>query len=366
MAKSSAATYAQSGVSFDRKETFLGALLRWVTKTESFPAAGQRPLLPNGYYASVLDIGLPVAIALTTDGVGSKILIAEEAGDYSSLGFDVVGMNVNDLLCVGALPTALVDYIAMQAPPAAVGEALGKSLYLAAKQAGISIPGGELAQLPDMICGLEPGQGLDLAAAAIGTVEKQHASNGQGIVPGDVLIGIASNGVHSNGYTLVREICFKRRKFKVDLHVPEFGGTLGAELLRPTAIYVPQFRALAAAGLRPRAAMHITGGGYLNLLRAATKDITFVIDAPPAIPPVFAFLQREGKVTDEEMHRVFNLGVGMVVVVPAGNADATLKLLNKRGAPKASVIGRVEKGRGKSVRFPCRKLIGRGMEFTRE
>ncbi|MSR46160.1 MAG: phosphoribosylformylglycinamidine cyclo-ligase [Planctomycetes bacterium] len=372
MAKSSAAaTYEQSGVSFDRKETFLGALLSWVKRTERFPAAGQRPLIPNGYYASVLDVGLPIGIALTTDGVGSKILVAEAAGDFSGLGIDLIAMNVNDLLCVGALPTALVDYIAMEAPPASVGAALGKSLFEGAKQAGISIPGGELAQLPDMIRGHNAGQGFDLAAAAIGTVAREHVSNGQGIQPGDVLIGIESNGVHSNGFTLVREICFKRRKLKVDRIVPEFGRTLGAELLLPTTIYVPQFRALAAAGLRPRAAMHITGGGYLNLLRAATPDISFVIDTPPAITPVFTFLQQQGGVTDEEMHRVFNLGIGMVLVVEAAKVDATLATLKKRSWKKASAIGRVEAGggkggRGKCVRFPGRGLIGRGITFTRE
>jgi phosphoribosylformylglycinamidine cyclo-ligase len=363
MGKSSAATYEQSGVSFDRKETFLGELLRWVKRTEKLPAASQRPLLPNGYYASVLDLGFPVGIAFTTDGVGSKILVAEQAGDFSGIGIDCVAMNVNDLLCVGALPVALVDYIAMQAPPPSVGAQIGKSLYEGAKQAGISIPGGELAQLPDMIRGLKPGEGIDLAAAAIGTVAKEHLSNGQGIEPGDVLVGIASNGVHSNGFTLVREICFKRARLSTEERVPELGATVGEALLAPTAIYVPQFRRLAELGLRPRASMHITGGGYLNLLRAATRDVSFVIDTPPAIPPLFSWLQRLGAVTDEEMHRVFNLGVGMVLVVAPAKLGATLAALGKRGWPKATVIGRVERARGKSVRFPTRGLVGEGMAF---
>jgi len=365
MGKSTAATYEQSGVSFDRKERFLGAMLRWIRRTETIPGAGRRPLIPNGYYASVLDVGLPVGIALTTDGVGSKILVAEAAGDYSGIGIDCVAMNVNDLLCVGALPVALVDYVAMQAPPASVGEQLGRSLYEGAKQAGIAIPGGELAQLPDMIRGLRPGEGLDLAAAAIGTVAKKRVSNGQGIRPGDVLVGIAASGAHSNGYTLVRSICFERARLDVHQHVAELGTTLGAALLEPTAIYVPQFRRLAEKGLRPRAAMHITGGGYLNLLRAATDDVRFVIDAPPPVPPLFAFLQRLGKVSDEEMHRVFNLGVGMVLVVEPRKADVTLAALRRRGWPRAAVIGRVERGRGRSVSFPTRRLIGAGGAFRR-
>jgi phosphoribosylformylglycinamidine cyclo-ligase len=365
MGKTSAATYEQSGVSFDRKESFLGAMLRWIRKTESIPAAGQRPLIPNGYYASVLDVGLPVGIALTTDGVGSKILVAEAAGDFSGIGIDCVAMNVNDLLCVGALPVALVDYIAMQAPPASVGEQIGRSLYEGAKQAGISIPGGELAQLPEMVRGLKPGEGFDLAASAIGTVAKEHVSNGQGIEPGDVLIGIASNGVHSNGFTLVRDICFKRAKLDVHDEVAELGTTLGEALLEPTVIYVPQFRRLAERDLRPRASMHVTGGGYLNLLRAASDDVRFVIDSPPPIPPLFGFLQRLGKVTDEEMHRVFNLGVGMVLVVAKEKADATLAALKKPGWAKAAVIGRVDRAKGRSVHFPTRGLLGEGMAFRR-
>jgi phosphoribosylformylglycinamidine cyclo-ligase len=365
MGKPTAATYEQSGVSFERKETFLGAMLRWIRKTESIPPSGQRPLIPNGYYASVLDVGLPVGIALTTDGVGSKILVAEAARDFSSIGIDCVAMNVNDLLCVGALPVALVDYIAMQRPPASVGEQIGKSLYEGARLAGISIPGGELAQLPDMIRGLRAGEGLDLAASAIGTVAKEHVSNGQGIEPGDVLIGIASNGVHSNGFTLVRSICFERAKLDVADHVPELGTTLGAALLAPTHIYVPQFRLLAEMDLRPRASMHVTGGGYLNLLRAATDGIAFVIDQPPEISPIFSYLQRLGDVTDEEMHRVFNLGIGMVLVVEARKADATLAALKRRGWPRATVIGRVERGSGRTVRFPTRGLVGEGGEFRR-
>ncbi len=363
MGKTTAATYERSGVSFDRKESFLGAMLRWIRRTEAIPAAGQRPLIPNGYYASVLDVGLPIGIALTTDGVGSKILVAEAAGDFSGIGIDCVAMNVNDLLCVGALPVALVDYVAMQAPPASVGEQLGRSLYEGARQAGISIPGGELAQLPDMIRGLKPGEGLDLAASAIGTVAKEHVSNGQGIEPGDLLIGIESSGVHSNGFSLVRSVCFRRAKLDVSLHVAEFGATLGAELLKPTVIYVPQFRRLAERGLRPRASMHITGGGYLNLLRAATDDVRFVIDQPPPIPPVFPFLQKLGKITDEEMHRVFNLGIGMVLVVAARKADATLAALKKSGWPKASLIGRVERAKGRTVRFPTRGLVGERSSF---
>jgi phosphoribosylformylglycinamidine cyclo-ligase len=366
MARTSAATYEQSGVSFDRKESFLGAMLRWIRRTESIPPAGRRPLIPNGYYASVLDVGLPIGIALTTDGVGSKILVAEAAGDFSGIGIDCVAMNVNDLLCVGALPVALVDYVAMQAPPASVGEQIGRSLYEGAKQAGISIPGGELAQLPDMIRGLKPGQGFDLAASAIGTVEKEHASNGQGLRPGDVLIGIASTGVHSNGFTLVRNVCFKRARMDVHRHVPELGTTLGAALLEPTAIYVPQFRLLVERGLRPRAAMHVTGGGYLNLLRAATDDIRFVIDEPPPIPPIFELLQRIGRVTDAEMHRVFNLGIGMVLVVEPAKSDATLAALKRRGWPKAFPIGRIERASGRSLRFPTRGLHSDGGEFRRE
>lgn len=359
------ASYERAGVSLEKADTFLEAMLRWVRRTEDIPGSAARMMVPNGYYASVLDCGLDVAVAMSTDGVGTKILVAEMAGDFSSVGIDCIAMNVNDLICVGASPIAMIDYLAIQDPPPEVGDQIGKSLYEGARLAGISIPGGELAQLPEMIRGIEENQGVDLAGAAFGLVNKADVDYGQRLRPGDVLLGIASNGVHSNGFTLVRDLCFRQAGLKVTDTVAELGHTVGEELLRPTAIYVPHLRLLRERGLAPRAALHITGGGFLNLLRVATDNVTFVVDQPPAMPPVFQWLQQLGNVSAAEMHRVFNMGVGMVLVVAPEHESATLEALADVAEPRLDAwrIGHVEAGNGRAVHLPRRGLIGRGSTF---
>jgi phosphoribosylformylglycinamidine cyclo-ligase len=364
MSQSEPASYASAGVSFKKAESFLGALLPWVRKTESIPTGTYRTLVPNGYYASVIDVGLPVALALATDGVGSKILVAELAGDYRGVGIDCIAMNINDLICVGAKPLAMLDYLAIEDPPAEVGDQLGQGLYEGAKLAGIAIPGGELAQLPEMIRGLKPQQGVDLAGAAIGIVAKDEISDGQGIEPGDVLIGIASAGLHSNGFTLVRDVLLKRAQLGLRDTIPELGCTLAEELLRPTAIYVPEIDLLRAAGRLPKAMMHITGGGFLNLLRASSSDVRYVIDRLPAPAPIFALIAELGKVPPEEMHRVFNMGVGMVLVASPDAAGDLLATLGK-GRYAAFELGHVEAGEGKTVTLPSLGLLGRGEAFER-
>ena len=366
MDRKDAASYAAAGVSLEKADSFLEAMLRWVRRTEEIPGAGLRPLIPNGYYASVLDCGLDVALAFTTDGVGSKILVAEMANDYTGIGIDCIAMNVNDLVCVGAKPLAMVDYLAIQDPPVDVGDQIGKGLYEGALQAGISIPGGELAQLPEMISGLREGEGVDLAGAAIGLVERSRVSNGQGIEVGDVLIGMLSNGVHSNGFTLARNVLFDRGGLRIDERVPELGTTVGAELLRPTAIYVKAFDVLREAGLHPRAAMHITGGGFLNLLRASSRGLRFVVDQLPPAPPIFALIDRLGEVGDEEMYRVFNMGIGMVLVVSPDQVDATLAALAGAPTPQSMIVGRVEAGEGLSVELPTVGLRSQGDRLVRD
>ncbi len=357
------ATYSQSGVDLAKADSFLGAMLGWIGKTES-PGGRHRSLIPNGYYASVLDLGMEQALALATDGVGSKILVAEMAGDYSGVGIDCIAMNVNDLICVGADPVAMVDYLAIQDPPVEVGEQLGRSLYEGAKEAGISIPGGELAQLPEMIRGLRDGEGIDLAGAAFGLVRPEAISEGKGLVDGDVLLGVASNGVHSNGFTLVRNVVFDRQGMKPTDKLPELGDrTIGEELLRPTALYVSMARVLHEESLFPKALLHITGGGFLNLLRVASDNIQFVIETPPDLPPIFRLLQEWGSVSDEEMHRVFNLGVGMVLAVAPDRAAATQQAIEEHGKHQVFPLGKITAAEGKSVLLPTRGLVGRGETF---
>ncbi len=363
MNKPDGASYAKAGVSLEKADSFLGALLTWVRKTEELPGLKARSLIPNGYYATVLDVGLKECIAFSTDGVGSKILVAEAARDYSGIGIDCIAMNVNDILCVGARPVSMVDYLAIQDPPNEVGLELGKSLYEGCRIAGISIPGGELAQLPEMIRGVRPNEGIDLAGAAIGLVNREEISDGQGLLPGDVLIGIESNGLHSNGFTLARKVLLERARLRVDQHIAELGCTLGKEMLRPTHIYVPELGHLRAKGLRPKAMLHITGGGLLNLLRVSSDNIAFVIDTPPMIAPIFQLIQKLGEVSDAEMHRVFNMGVGMVLVLAPDKTDATLRALAEVPGPKAFPLGHLAESQGRVVRIPGRRLASKDTQF---
>ena len=281
---SSSVSYKQAGVDVAEADLGLRNIVRHITAT--WPAAGLGAVqLPIGYFANVIDIGGGMGLAITTDGVGSKMIVAEMMDRYGTIGIDCVAMNVNDLLCVGARPLSLVDYIAAERVDAAVLDQIAAGLAEGARQARISISGGEIAQLPDMV------RGLDLCGTAVGLVPLDRILVGRDIVPGDRIIGIASNGVHSNGFSLVRRALFKEAGLSVHRVFAELGGELGDELLRPTHIYVPEILDLLAAVTTVKALVHITGDGLLNLPRVAA-EIGFVLDALPPPPPIFLTMMR--------------------------------------------------------------------------
>jgi phosphoribosylformylglycinamidine cyclo-ligase len=322
------ATYAAAGVR--ESGEVLGGLLGWVNRTLAFRHGIGAPRVDLGHYASVLDIGREMGLAISTDGVGSKILIAEAVGRYDTIGIDCVAMNVNDVLCVGAEPLAMVDYIAVQVARPDVLEAIGRGLHEGARRAQITIPGGELAQLPEIIAGHGADTGVDLTGTAVGLVPLDRLILGREIRPGDVLLGLASSGIHSNGLTLARRVFLEMAGWAVGRHVPEFGRTLGDELLEPTRIYVPEVMAMLRAGLPIRALAHITSGGFLNLARLEAP-VGYEIDTLPPTPPVFTLLQRLGEVADEEMYRVFNMGIGFCIVLPETAIDAASRIASEHG-----------------------------------
>jgi phosphoribosylformylglycinamidine cyclo-ligase len=219
-----------------REEAALAGLLRWVGRTLAF--GRHRSALDFGYFASVLDLGHGLGLALSTDGVGSKLLVAQMLDKYDTIGIDCVAMNVNDVLCVGAEPLCMLDYIAVQEADPDLLEQIGRGLYEGARQANICIPGGEIAQVREMIRGEREGRGFDLAGACVGLVPMDRILVGQAIQAGDAVIGVRSSGIHSNGLTLAREVFFKRAKVKPDTYMGELGRTIGEELLVPTRIYV--------------------------------------------------------------------------------------------------------------------------------
>src|SRR5438093_6828162 len=208
----------------------LEALLRWVRPTFGY-AVGARPALDIGYFANVVPVAPNLGIAISTDGVGTKRLLAQAVGRFDTVGIDCVAMNVNDVLCVGARPVALVDYIALEDATPELLDALGHGLAQGCALAGVSCPGGELAQVREMLRGARPGAGVDLVGTAIGVVSLDRVLAGQSVQAGDVLLGLESTGLHSNGYTLARRVLLERAALALDAHVPELGCTLAEELL---------------------------------------------------------------------------------------------------------------------------------------
>jgi phosphoribosylformylglycinamidine cyclo-ligase len=309
----------------------------------------------------VIRVG-PLRLALTTDGVGSKLLIAQLAGRYDTIGIDCVAMNVNDLLCVGATPLAMLDYVAVEAADPEVFAQIGRGLAEGAKQGGVSIVGGETAQIPEMLRGAIAGRAIDLVGMAVGVIPEGALLDGSAVRPGDVVLGVASSGVHSNGLSLARRVLLHR--FKVDGYVDELGATVADELLRPTRIYVPQVRALYDAGIRPHAIAHVTGDGFLNL-RRIEAPCGIELDALPPPPPVFALIERYGEVPRAEMRTVFNMGIGLAVTVAEPDAERALAALRTTGVD-AWRIGRAVADPERRVRIPSERLVGVSKHFHEE
>jgi len=310
-------TYADAGVDIAESEAATAALLSAFDDVEGF--------------AGLLDIG-DRYLALATDGVGTKLLVAEALGDYSTVGIDCVAMNVNDLVAAGVDPVAFVDYVAVEAPDDDFSEQVGEGLAAGTDEAGIALLGGETAVMPEVI------RGLDLAGTCAGLAEKGDTFDGAA-EPGDALVGFPSSGIHSNGLTLAREAVTRDHDYD-DPFPPNPDRSIGEELLEPTRIYADLLGDLRAHDAR--AAAHVTGGGWTNLERMG--EHRYEITDPFPAQPVFEFVRREGDVSDAEMHRTFNMGTGFVGAVPADEADALA------ADTDGAVIGEVREGDAVSVR----------------
>jgi len=316
--------YAKAGVDQGAADSAVAGLVRALGAIQLGRPSAQVPL--PGHYASVIKIDERTGIALSTDGVGTKLVLAEQLGRYDTVGIDCVAMNVNDVICVGAEPLAMLDYIAIEQADPAVCEEIGVGLARGAEQAGIEIPGGELAQLGQLV------RGVDVSGACFGTVALDAIVDGSAVQPGDVVIGLPSTGLHSNGYTLARSALAE-----IPLDDERLGRPLGDVLLEPTEIYVKPIVELLRSEVEVRGLAHITSGGTKNLLRLAA-EVGYEIDNPLPVPPIFDLIQEHGGVSDEEMSEVFNMGCGFCVVVPAADEAATLALLRAH-YPAAARVG---------------------------
>ncbi len=326
-------TYAKAGVDIDKKSQSISALVGHL----KFKRKGAgRPLDLPGHFTGLIDMG-DHALSLCTDGVGTKLLVADEMRKWDTVGIDCIAMNVNDTICVGAEPVAFVDYIAIDKPDKRKTSEVGKGLDVGARLSNMTIVGGEIAVLPELV------KGFDLAGTCLGIVDKKRIVTGQAVRPGDAVIALRSSGVHSNGMTLARRIV-EGAGIGYRSRVKGLRRSLGLELLEPTTIYVRQ-----VLDILERHEVHgmanITGGGMRNLVRLR-KGVGFEIADPVAPNPVFDVLQELGEVSDREMYQTFNMGMGFCMVAPDREADAIVK-----GAGKgAKVVGSVVKEPG--VRLP--------------
>jgi phosphoribosylformylglycinamidine cyclo-ligase len=348
--------YKQTGVDTAEADAGLRHIIKRVEGT--WPRQGMgRVLLPIGYFANVIEMD-GTGIALCTDGVGSKTIVATMMGKFDTIGIDCVAMNVNDMICVGAKPLSLVDYIAIDHADAAMLDAVAVGLCEGARMASISISGGETSQLKEIVTG------FDLVGMAVGRVALDKIISGKHVAEGDVVIGVRSSGVHSNGLTLARKAFFANNRYAISHKFDELGTTLGEELLRPTDIYVREAMEILERVKGVKALINITSDGLLNLARVEAK-VGFEIDRLFEPNPIFSLIQRHAAVEDSEMFEVFNMGVGFCYVVTPDDVAPTISILESHGR-KAQRIGYAVADPERHVRIHERKLIGHHKTFRPE
>jgi len=317
-------TYKESGVDIHLENRSIDAMKAVLTsKRKGFGA----PMTEIGHYAGLLDMG-SFALAMTTDGVGSKVLIANAIERWDTIGIDCIAMNVNDLYAIGAEPIAFVDYLAVEKVDPERSEQIAIGLRRGAELSNMTIVGGETASLPEII------RGFDLAGTAIGIVDKDKVVTGERIQVGDALVGVPSDGLHSNGYTLARRIIAQSKYTYFD-QMPGGDKTIGEELLTPTRIYHEIVELVKECDVHGLA--HITGSGLLKLHRIT--PLGFEITDPLEPQPIFHLLQELGDVDDAEMYRTFNMGMGFVIVVPEEEVGKTCRIMG----PGSKAIGSVVK-----------------------
>ncbi|RQD79263.1 MAG: phosphoribosylformylglycinamidine cyclo-ligase [Methanocalculus sp. MSAO_Arc1] len=317
-------TYRDAGVDIDLEAEAVQALVSALTFTREgvFGKVGG-----TGHFAGLIDCGAYV-LAMATDGVGTKMLVADALCNWSTVGVDCIAMNVNDLYVMNLEPVAFVDYIATESLDPEKMREIGRGLNEGARQANINIVGGETATLKGLV------NGLDLAGTCLGIQKRNRVIDGSSVRPGDLIIGFPSSGIHSNGLSLARKIAAGHGGY--DAVLPS-GTTVGEALLTPTRIYAEVLAVCDACDIHGMC--HITGGGLLNFNRIGSFGYAF--DDPLPVPEIFTWLAEKGNVTEEEMYRTFNMGMGYAVIVPETSVETVLSMV-----PGARVVGRVIEERG--------------------
>ena len=321
-------TYAKSGVNIDQKSSAIKALVDEIGYKRT--GIGQNVRM-SGLFASLIDFG-DKYITLATDGVGSKLMIAEALNKWDTVGIDCIAMNVNDTICVNAEPTSFVDYIAIDKPMEDITRDIGIGLQKGAELSNMEIVGGEIAVLPEII------NGVDLSGTCLGYVEKDRIITGGKCEKGDLIVSLRSSGIHSNGLTLARKVVESNNIAYTD-KIAGLSKSVGEELLTPTEIYVRQVLKITSEHT-VHGLVDITGGGLRNILRMR-KGLKYVISDPVKPAPIFNKIQELGEIDDREIYQTLNMSMGFTIIAPAEDAEAIAKEY-----PNAEVVGRVEEGEG--------------------
>ncbi len=341
-------SYRDSGVDIDAGTQAVELIKKHISRTRIPGVMGGIGGFGGAFQPDLSGCKNPVLVS-GTDGVGTKLKIAFMMDKHNTVGIDCVAMCVNDIVCMGAKPLFFLDYIATgKMEPRKISDIV-KGISEGCCQAGCALIGGETAEMPGFYSRGE----YDMAGFAVGLADRDRMIDGSTIGEGDMLVGLPSSGLHSNGYSLVRKVLFERQGMTVDTYVDELGCTLGQELIKPTKIYVKQaLRTLEVSDVK--GIVHITGGGFIdNIPRIIPPGLKAEIYLDGwDVPAVFEFIQRGGNIKQAEMFRTFNMGIGLVLVVPGAQADRLLEELSDDGA---KVIGRVSRGAGGVELCPKRK-----------
>jgi phosphoribosylformylglycinamidine cyclo-ligase len=291
-----------------------------------------------GHYSGLIDIGKGTALALHTDGVGTKVLIAQMIEQFDTIGIDCVAMNVNDVICVGAEPIAFLDYIAMNRFDEDLVRRIGKGLVVGANEASVAIVGGETAVMPDVIDGWDE-KAFDLVGMVIGVVPKDQVVTGDRIKVGDIVVGVESSGIHSNGMSLARSVLIG--KHNQHQRVTDMDSSTIDELLKPTRIYVKPVLEILRSDIKVSGLAHITGGAFSKMTRLVrNRKIGFELNQMPVPPPLFQMIQRKGMISTREMYRTFNMGIGFCVITSESEIGDIEKTFHEHRM-KTHVIGKV-------------------------
>jgi phosphoribosylformylglycinamidine cyclo-ligase len=336
-------TYEKAGVNIPKIQSMQRIIGKMISESYSFQKIG-KITAGFGHYSGLITLGNNV-LALHTDGVGTKVLVAQQMKCYDTIGIDCIAMNVNDIICTGAQPFAFVDYIGLKKVNDELVKKVMKGLITGAKAARIAIVGGETSVVPELLAG-ETGEIFDLSGTALGMTKNNSIILGNKIKIGDIILGLESSGLHSNGYTLARKVLSKYSLGEI----PEFiTKTVGEELLTPTRIYVrPIMELLKDRKITIHALAHITGGSFTKLKRLNNRVRYNLFDLSPP-QGIFKQIQKDGRIDLKEMYRTFNMGIGLCIILPKANVDKTISIIEKYNM-KVRQIGQVDsKGNGNVI-----------------